>query len=167
MIVAACEQAWLVYIIEIRKLKSEPGSNVGLYAKQGRHHQVPREDKEFDSRENEDVSIRISDEVIASIASVAAAQVEGVSDMSGNLVNDIGDVFLGKKSGRKGVKVSSGQEEVELDLYINVKYGARIPEVANKVQENVKKSVESMTDLRVSRVNIHIQGISQGSETDT
>ncbi|HRC54208.1 MAG TPA: Asp23/Gls24 family envelope stress response protein, partial [Bacillota bacterium] len=44
------------------------------------------------------MSIRISDEVIASIASVAAAQVEGVSAMSGNLVNDIGDVFLGKKS---------------------------------------------------------------------
>jgi len=128
---------------------------------------VPGEDKELDSHENEGVSIRISDEVIASIASVAAAQVEGVSDMSGNLVNDIGDVFLGKKSGGKGVKVSSGQEEVELDLYINVKYGARIPEVAYKVQENVKKSVESMTDLRVSRVNIHIQGISQGSETDT
>lgn len=62
---------------------------------------MPGEDKELDSHENEGVSIRISDEVIASIASVAAAQVEGVSDMSGNLVNDIGDVFLGKKSGER------------------------------------------------------------------
>ena len=110
---------------------------------------MPGEDKELDSHENEGVSIRISDEVIASIASVAAAQVEGVSDMSGNLVNDIGDVFLGKKSGGKGVKVSSGQEEVELDLYINVKYGARIPEVAYKVQENVKKSVESLSLIHI------------------
>jgi len=128
---------------------------------------VPYEEKDFENRGSENISIRISDEVIASIASVAAAQVEGVSAMSGNLVNDIGDVFLGKKSGGKGVRVSSGQDEVELDLYINVKYGARIPEVAYRVQENVKKSVEGMTDLKVSRVNIHIQGISQGSENDT
>jgi uncharacterized alkaline shock family protein YloU len=128
---------------------------------------VPYEEKDFEDRGSENISIRISDEVIASIASVAAAQVEGVSAMSGNLVNDIGDVFLGKKSGGKGVRVSSGQDEVELDLYINVKYGARIPEVAYRVQENVKKSVEGMTDLKVSRVNIHIQGISQGSENDT
>lgn len=128
---------------------------------------MPYEEKDFENRGSENISIRISDEVIASIASVAAAQVEGVSAMSGNLVNDIGDVFLGKKSGGKGVRVSSGQDEVELDLYINVKYGARIPEVAYRVQENVKKSVEGMTDLKVSRVNIHIQGISQGSENDT
>lgn len=128
---------------------------------------MPYEEKDFEDRGSENISIRISDEVIASIASVAAAQVEGVSAMSGNLVNDIGDVFLGKKSGGKGVRVSSGQDEVELDLYINVKYGARIPEVAYRVQENVKKSVEGMTDLKVSRVNIHIQGISQGSENDT
>ncbi|MBP8614151.1 MAG: Asp23/Gls24 family envelope stress response protein [Firmicutes bacterium] len=128
---------------------------------------MPYEEKGFENRGSENISIRISDEVIASIASVAAAQVEGVSAMSGNLVNDIGDVFLGKKSGGKGVRVSSGQDEVELDLYINVKYGARIPEVAYRVQENVKKSVEGMTDLKVSRVNIHIQGISQGSENDT
>ena len=128
---------------------------------------MPYEEKGFENRGSENISIRISDEVIASIASVAAAQVEGVSAMSGNLVNDIGDVFLGKQSGGKGVRVSSGQDEVELDLYINVKYGARIPEVAYRVQENVKKSVEGMTDLKVSRVNIHIQGISQGSENDT
>ena len=31
---------------------------------------------------------------------------------------------------------------------------------AYKVQENVKKSIESMTDLKVTQVNIHIQGVS-------
>ncbi|HHY69686.1 MAG TPA: Asp23/Gls24 family envelope stress response protein [Bacillota bacterium] len=127
---------------------------------------MSHKDNELEDHDKDNVSIRISDEVIASIAGVAAAQVEGVAAMSGNLMSDIGDVFLGKKSGGKGVKVASGQEEVELDLYINVKYGARIPEVAYKVQENVKKSVESMTDLRVTRVNIHIQGISQSSNGD-
>ena len=109
----------------------------------------------------EDSKVRISDEVIAAIASVAASQVQGVSAMSGNLVGDIGNVIMRKKSKGRGVKVSSGEKEVTLDLYLNVKYGTRIPEIAYKVQESVKKSVEGMTDLRVQQVNIHIQGISQ------
>lgn len=110
--------------------------------------------------ENQDSKVRISDEVIAAIASVAAAQVEGVAAMSGNIMGDIGSAILGKKSTGRGVKVSSGEKEVALDLYLNIKYGARIPEVAYKVQENVKKSVESMTELKVTQVNIHIQGVS-------
>ncbi|HHY17641.1 MAG TPA: Asp23/Gls24 family envelope stress response protein [Firmicutes bacterium] len=112
------------------------------------------------NQSNQESKIRISDEVVAAIASVAASQVQGVAAMSGNLVGDIGNVILGKKGGGRGVRVSSGEKEVTLDLYLNVKYGARIPEVAYKVQENVKKSVEGMTDLKVSQVNIHIQGIS-------
>ncbi len=110
--------------------------------------------------ESQGSKVRISDEVIAAIASVAASQVEGVAAMSGNIMGDIGSAILGKKSTGRGVKVSSGEKEVALDLYLNIKYGARIPEVAYKVQENVKKSVESMTELRVTQVNIHIQGVS-------
>lgn len=105
--------------------------------------------------------VRISEEVIAAIASVAASQVEGVAAMSGNIVGDISNAILGKKGKGRGVKVSAGEKEVSLDLYFNVKYGARIPEVAYKVQEHVKKSIESMTDLKVTQVNIHIQGVSQ------
>lgn len=112
------------------------------------------------TQDSQDSKVRISDEVVAAIASVAASQVQGVAAMSGNLVGDIGNVIMGKKGGGRGVRVSSGDEEVTLDLYLNVKYGARIPEVAYKVQESVKKSVEGMTDLKVLQVNIHIQGIS-------
>ncbi len=104
--------------------------------------------------------VRISDEVIAAIAGVAASQIEGVAAMSGNLMGNIGSAILGKKNAGKGVRVCSGDEEVSLDLYLNIKYGARIPEVAYKVQENVKKSIESMTDLKVTQINIHVQGVS-------
>lgn len=103
--------------------------------------------------------VKISDEVIAAIASVAASQVQGVAAMAGNIVGDIGGAILGRKNVAKGVRVSSGEKDVSLDLYLAVKYGARIPEVAFKVQESVKKSVEGMTDLKVSQVNIHIQGV--------
>lgn len=103
-------------------------------------------------------SLKISEEVIAAIAGLAAHQVEGIAGMSGTLVEDIGAI-IGRKSFSKGVRVSRADGEVALDLYLNVKYGARIPEVAFKVQENVKKSVEGMTDLKVTEVNIHVQGV--------
>lgn len=121
---------------------------------------VPDKSRVSQTQDSQDSKVRISDEVVAAIASVAASQVQGVAAMSGNLVGDIGNVIMGKKSGGRGVRVSSAEKEVTLDLYLNVKYGARIPEVAYKVQENVKKSVEGMTDLKVLQVNIHIQGIS-------
>lgn len=103
--------------------------------------------------------IKISDEVIAAIASTAASQVEGVASMAGSIVNDIGGAILGRKNIAKGVRVTSTGKDITLDLYLSVKYGARIPEVAYKVQGNVKKTVESMTDLRVMQVNIHVQGV--------
>lgn len=110
--------------------------------------------------QNRGSKVRISDEVIAAIAGVAASQVDGVAAMSGNIMGDIGSAILGKKSTGKGVRVSSGEKEVSLDLYLNIRYGARIPEVAYKVQESVKKSIESMTELKVAYVNIHVQGVS-------
>ncbi len=103
--------------------------------------------------------VNISDEVIAAIASTAATQVQGVSAMSGNIVGSIGGAILGRKHVAKGVRVFSGEKDVVLDLYLSVKYGARIPEVAYKVQESVKRSVEGMTELKVTQVNIHIQGV--------
>ena len=59
----------------------------------------------------------------------------------------------------KGIKVSQSDEEVQIDVYITVKYHAKIPAVAWDIQENVKKEVQSMTGLEVTAVNIHVQGV--------
>ncbi len=103
--------------------------------------------------------VKISDDVIGAIASAAACQVQGVAAMSKSIVGDLGGAILGRKNPTKGVRVVSSDSEVALDLYLSVRYGARIPEVAYKVQESVKKSVEGMTDLKVTQVNIHVQGV--------
>ena len=52
-----------------------------------------------------------------------------------------------------------------IDLFIVVEYGSRIPEVAWEIQEKVKKSVETMTGLNASKINIHIQGVKIEKET--
>ncbi len=104
-------------------------------------------------------NIKIADEVVSIIAGLAATEVDGVAGMSGGLAGGIADM-LGKKNLSKGVKVEVGEKQAAIDLYIVVKFGVRIPDVAWKIQENVKKAVESMTGLEAARINVHVQGVS-------
>lgn len=108
-------------------------------------------------------SIRIADEVVRIVAGLAATDIAGVAGMSGGVVGGITEM-LGRKNMTKGVKVEVGEKETAVDLYIVVEYGVRIPEVAVRIQEAVKKAIEEMTGLHVIEVNINIQGIALRSE---
>lgn len=108
-------------------------------------------------------SIRIADEVVGVIAGLAATEIAGIAGMSAGLVGGIAEM-LGKKNLSKGVKVEVGEREAAVDLYVIVEYGVRIPDVALRVQENVKRAIESMTGLDVVEVNIHIQGVGFSDE---
>ena len=100
-------------------------------------------------------SITYANEVVATIAGVAAGEVEGIAGMcnvSGGLL---------KKSGiTKGVKVEIGTEEASVDLYVLVEYGTPIQKAAKDAQENVRKALEAMMGLHVVRVDVHVQGVS-------
>ena len=113
---------------------------------------------------NGEYGIRISDEVIAVSAVNATLKTEGVAGMSGGIPNALSRNFLGKELLAKGIKVSQTDEGVEVDVYITVKYHAKIPAVAWDIQENVKKEIQSMTELDVTAVNIHVQGVKIPSE---
>ncbi|MEW6621667.1 MAG: Asp23/Gls24 family envelope stress response protein [Bacillota bacterium] len=102
--------------------------------------------------------VKIADEVVAVIAGLAATEVSGVAAMSGGVVGGIAEK-LGRKNLAKGVKVEVGERETAIDLYIIVEFGARIPDVALRIQEGVEKAVESLTGLKVVEVNIHVQGV--------
>ena len=109
--------------------------------------------------ENQDIgSIRISDEVIASIAGIVTMDVPGVVGMSSGLIGGMAEM-MGKKNPAKGVKVQVGAREVAVDLYIIVEYGLRIPDVALQVQEKVKDAVETATGMTVIEINVHVQGV--------
>ena len=58
------------------------------------------------------------------------------------------------------MKVEVGEKEAAVDIFVIMEYGSRIPEVALKVQENVKQAIERMTGLKVIEVNVHVQGVS-------
>lgn len=103
-------------------------------------------------------NVNISDDVIGIITSIAASEIEGVSGLQGSFSEDIAGIF-GKKNQSKGVKVQIEEEIVVLDLNVVVDFGVKIPDIAWKIQENVKSAVESMTGLVVKEVNIHVHGI--------
>ena len=110
-------------------------------------------------------TITYSSDVIATIAGLAAVEIEGISGMSGNLVSGITE-FLGKKDFTKGIKVDIIESDVTVDIYLVVKYGIEIHKAAAKVQENVHKAIESMTSLHPVATNIHVQGIDLGANDE-
>ncbi len=103
-------------------------------------------------------SITFANDVIATIAGLAAIDVPGVAGMSGGFVDGFVEM-LGRKMLGKGVKVEVGSEEVAVDLTIVVEYGVSIQDVAQNIQMAVIKAVETMTGLKVVEVNISVQGI--------
>ena len=118
--------------------------------------------------EGNENDIKISDDVVAVIAGIAVSEVEGVSDMSGGFAGGISEVLSGKKNLSKGIRVEILGKEAKIDVNIIVEYGTRIPDVAFEIQNRVKKSVESMTGLKVTAVNVHVQGVqTQLDETIT
>lgn len=102
--------------------------------------------------------IKIADEVVAIIAGLAATEVEGVAGMSGGVSAGIAEM-LGRKNLSKGVKVEVGEKEAAIDLYVIVEFGAKIPDVAQLIQQKVKDAIENMTGLKVVEINIHVQGV--------
>lgn len=119
----------------------------------------PTNNEAFDNSGN----VNISDEVVSVIASMAAAGVSGVSGMVGGVAGGFVEL-LGKKNLSKGVKITTDNGKVSLDLAIIVEYGAKIPDVAWDVQEKVKSEVEVMTGLEVIAVNISVEGVNVPSE---
>ncbi|HHV16084.1 MAG TPA: Asp23/Gls24 family envelope stress response protein [Gelria sp.] len=116
---------------------------------------------------NEFGSIRIADEVVSTVAGLAAIEVEGVAAMSGGWGTDLVE-RLGRKNFGKGIKVEIIDEQTEIDIFIVVQFGYQIPDVAENVQKEVKMAVETMTGLSVAAVNVHIVGVSmkKSSEID-
>ncbi|EDS77955.1 Asp23/Gls24 family envelope stress response protein [Clostridium massiliodielmoense] len=103
--------------------------------------------------------VKISDEVVEVIAGLAASEVDGIEGMSTTLVGGITQILSGKKNLSKGIKVNVEENSATIDLYVVIKYGVKIVDVAKKVQESVRKSVELMTGLNLTAINVYVQNV--------
>lgn len=112
---------------------------------------VSQEDESFGT-------VKIADDVVAMIAALAATEVDGVTSMNGNMANELLS-RVGVKGLARGSKVEIFNKKVKVELAITMEYGFNIPATCQRVQNRVKNSIENMTGLEVTDVNIRISGI--------
>ncbi|MBQ7092518.1 MAG: Asp23/Gls24 family envelope stress response protein [Clostridia bacterium] len=102
--------------------------------------------------------ITFAPDVIATIASLAANEVEGVEGMSGTVVEGLTGM-LNKKNITKGIKVDINENVAVIDINVILKYGYKIHEVSVALQKSIKTTIENMTGLNVASVNVFVQSI--------
>ena len=104
-------------------------------------------------------TLHIAEDVVVSIAALAAVEVEGVAALTS--AQGTADI---KKAYSRGVKISTDAQTVSIDISLLARYGFPIMSVAEKVQERVKSSVETMTGICPGAVNVHVLGIAFDKE---
>lgn len=109
--------------------------------------------------------VKIAGDVIATIAGLAATEIDGIASMQGNLTNELVGK-LGMKNLTKGVHIHFSEDgtSVRVALSVIMKYGYSIPKTCKAVQERVKSAIENMAGLKVVDVNINIVGVDTETE---
>ena len=103
--------------------------------------------------------VKISEDVVGVIAGIAASEVQGIQGLHPTLTGGITQVVTGKRNVTKGVKVTVGENDAIIDMVVSVEYGYKIPEVVSQAQKNVKETVETITGLKVSAVNVMVSNV--------
>ncbi|MBK7921254.1 MAG: Asp23/Gls24 family envelope stress response protein [Veillonella sp.] len=111
------------------------------------------------NKELEAGKIKISDDVYATIVTLATLETKGVHSMS-SIFNDGVSTFFGVKHEYEGVKISfSDTDAISVTAYICVKYGYRIPDVALRLQEHIKTALVDSTQIEVETIDIVVQEV--------
>ena len=87
-------------------------------------------------------SISYGRNVVRNIISLAAKEISGVSSLHG-----------------KGIRTEVYSKNINVDVYIVMEYGYSVPDVAYRVQENIKRGVETMTEYKIDTVNVNVLGV--------
>ena len=113
----------------------------------------------MNDQENRSIGeLQIADEVVGSIAALAAMEIDGVANLAGGFTREIAGRF-GVKNPGKGVKVDVAGNSVFLDMSLQLYYGYSIPKISKAVQERAASAVENMTGLTCTDVNIRVSGV--------
>ena len=108
-------------------------------------------------------AIRVANEVIASIAALAAGEVDGVRGMDETAAHHIGD-WVRRQTAHRGVRVQvEADRTIHLDVFITVDSSAQLADVATQVQSNVVEATERMLGLEVGEVNVFVSSVAFAS----
>ena len=114
----------------------------------------------------------IADGVVQKIAGIATREVSGVYKLGGGAARAFGAVRerIPGSSGpnvSQGVSVEVGEKQTAVDLDVVVEYGVSIPDLAQAIRRNVISSLERMTGLEVTEVNVSVDDIHLPEEDDS
>ncbi len=104
-------------------------------------------------------NLRISQEVLATIANFSTKEIDGVASMAYCPASVNLKKFLTKSQTAKSINIEMNDDVAVIDVYVNLKYGAKIPVVSENIQKSVKNAVQNMTGIVVARVNVFVVGI--------
>lgn len=108
---------------------------------------------------NEIGTIYISEDVMLKVVGYAALECYGIVAMSSKRAKDGLVQWLGRENLSKGVQLRLVEDMLDVDLFIIVEYGISIAEVCKTIVETVRYKLESMTGVKVRRVNISVEGV--------
>lgn len=114
-----------------------------------------------DESRNDLGALKIHKNVVSSISSIAATEIEGVKSVAKDLKSSLLEVFGRRSSSAIKVDISKN-EEVKIQIPLIIRYGYNIPDVAGRVQENVRAALERMSNLSIKDINIIVRGIERG-----
>ena len=101
----------------------------------------------------------ISDDVIANIAGASAIECYGIVGMASKRATDGIVELLKRENLSRGVKVSTANNEIKIDLYVIVDYGISLVAVSQNIIDTVKYNVENYIKMNVDSVNVVVQGV--------
>ena len=120
---------------------------------------MARKQKMLDSEEG---SVSYKRNVVLSIVNLATQEISGIASLSSDGLPLLKRVL--NKNYRRGVVIEFGDDnDVYVDVFVNVLFGYSVKDVAFRVQENIKSSIESMTDFKVAAINVNVIGVIFGS----
>lgn len=102
-------------------------------------------------------SLKISEEVIATIAKLATVEIEGVDELAP--VQRSVKEMISKTKKEGAIKVTLFNDVAQISVSVNVKKGYKVTTVAENIQKSVKQAVQSMAGIAVSKVNVIIAGV--------
>ena len=108
--------------------------------------------------QSEEGSLTYKRNVVLSIVKLATQEISGIASLSTKGFSVVKRIL--NKSYHRGVIIEFGEDDdVYVDVYVNVLFGYSVKDVAFRVQENIKSSIESMTDFKVASINVHVIGV--------
>lgn len=115
--------------------------------------------KQYITQIQENGTVMISEDVIATIVTQALSEVDGVASLAVKPGADIADL-IGKKNWGKGMKIQISEDNsLRISCNILIKYDHSVVDVAAAVQGAVSAAVSSMTGVEVTSVDVNVCGI--------